>query len=182
VKCWGWNLHGQLGDGTKGDGENLRLSPVDVVGLDGPVVQITAGDATTCAVLSSGAVQCWGGFTGDLEPATVGELNGVVQAWFGDLHSCFVLETGGVKCWGFNESGQIGDDSLVAQGLPVDVKSLSTGVSQVQVGQNHSCALMSDGHLNCWGKNDLGQVGNAVPTGAGGDALSKIPVPVSGFP
>lgn len=182
VKCWGSNLRGQLGDGTKGDADNLRLTPVDVVGLNADVVQITAGGANTCAVLSSGLVQCWGSLTGDLEPATVGDLSEVVQASLGDLHACFVLETGGAKCWGFNESGQIGDDTLVLRAAPVDVRNLSAGANKVQVGQDHSCVLMEDGQVKCWGKNDLGQIGSAVPTGTAADALSKVPVLVSVFP
>lgn len=51
----------------------------------------------------------------------------------------------------------------------------STDVSQLTGGSSHSCALLSDGTIRCWGSNGLGQLGNGTTTD------SNIPVAVSGL-
>ncbi len=57
VKCWGGNYEGAVGDGTLID----RNLPTPVLGLSGPVVSISVGATSACALLATGAIQCWGG-------------------------------------------------------------------------------------------------------------------------
>ncbi|MCW1933121.1 hypothetical protein OKW52_12860 [Pararhodobacter zhoushanensis] len=56
VWCWGWNIHGQLGDGTTTD----SAVPVAVQGLTGEVVALTLGDLFSCALMADGTANCWG--------------------------------------------------------------------------------------------------------------------------
>ena len=166
VKCWGGSSQ----------------TPVDVVGLDKGVVQIAAGGGgSTCAVLSTGDVKCWGSLTGSQLPTVVSGLSGIVHAAVGSDHACFVSAAGGVKCWGGNGFGQLGDDSQNAAEMPVDVKNLSSGVSQVELGYNTSCALLANGAITCWGSNTYGQIGITIPR-TGNTAFSKVPAPIAGFP
>lgn len=62
--CWGYDVSGQLGDGTTGDPDrHLRLKAVRVVRTSGPLTgvrQLDAGDSYTCALRTDKAVWCWG--------------------------------------------------------------------------------------------------------------------------
>jgi alpha-tubulin suppressor-like RCC1 family protein len=55
IKCWGWNVAGQLGDGTTTD----RSTPVAVSGIDGATA-LAVGDMHACAVLGGDTIKCWG--------------------------------------------------------------------------------------------------------------------------
>jgi alpha-tubulin suppressor-like RCC1 family protein len=133
VKCWGNNARGQLGDGLGSD----RATPGDVVGLTEGVLAISAGSAHACALLSTGAVHCWGandqgqighGTVGGDEPTPVA-VNGLNRAALsisaGGRHTCATVVGGGIKCWGSNGFGQLGTGGTSPyQEAPVDVQGL----------------------------------------------------------
>ena len=178
VKCWGDNTFGQLGNNS-----TVRSDvPVSVQGLAGPVSAITAGNFHTCALLSTGGVQCWGhnadgqlgnGSTADSAvPVSVQALNGkVIAIDAGELHTCAVLSVGGVQCWGFNGYGQLGNKSTTSSTLPVVVQGLAASVRSVAAGYIHTCALLSTDSVQCWGANANGRLGN--------DSTADSLVPVS---
>lgn len=56
VYCWGANASGQAGDGTY----DYALTPVKVKGLPGPASVVRTSTYTTCALLTTGKVYCWG--------------------------------------------------------------------------------------------------------------------------
>ena len=168
VKCWGWNRYGQLGDGTNTE---RRVKPVTVSGLSG-VTAIAAGGAHTCALVSAGAVNCWGnnwnGQLGDgtttdyrVKPVTVSGLSGVTAIAAGDVHSCAVVSAGAVNCWGWNGSGQLGDGTTERRIEPAIVSGLS-GASVIAAGDAHTCTLLLGGKVKCWGANNIGQLGDGT--------------------
>ncbi len=127
------------------------------------------GDAT-CVLTSVGGVKCWGdngaGILGDgttfsrSEPRDVkGLTSGVTALAQSAKHICALTSGGGVKCWGLNEFGELGDGTVNLSGVPVDPVGLSSGVTAVSVGYNHSCAILTGGALRCWGNNEYGQLG-----------------------
>ncbi len=185
VKCWGYNMEGQLGVGAT---SYQSLTPVNVCAdasctssLSG-VSAITAGLNHTCAIVGGGA-KCWGkndqGQIGDdstaNRPAPVnvsGLGSGVSFMNAGYQHTC-AIASNAAKCWGDNAKGQLGNNSTTDSDIPVDVSGLSSGVNAVTGGDPHSCALLSDGLVKCWGGNLHGQLGDGNG-GLTGDSL--IPV------
>jgi alpha-tubulin suppressor-like RCC1 family protein len=186
LKCWGSSLRGQVGDGSTNAERNV---PIAVVGLSTGVAAVAAGGEHTCAVLATRAVKCWGsnlrgqvGYGGtslerDVPVATQGLSAGVVAVAAGWAHTCTLLDTGVFKCWGRSDDGQIGDGRTNAdRDAPVDVQGLPTSVVTVAAGRNHTCAVLGDGALECWGHDGSGQLGDG-----GTSSLQVAPVAVQGL-
>ena len=185
VVCWGRNSEGQLGDGTTTD----RPAPVAVSGLGSGVVAIGAGFAHSCALLSTGGVRCWGnnfhGQIGDgtasnvwTTPRNVTQLAGVAAISSGDWHNCALLASGGVRCWGENLHGQLGNGQSSVNQQRTPVATLLDGPAlDVAAGATHTCALLVDTSVWCWGRNTYGQLGSGALGG-----LEDAPVPVSSLP
>jgi len=129
AKCWGFGLFSVLGNGGTGN----ALTPVDVSGLSSGMVAISAGEAHTCALTSSGAAKCWGtGMSGQLgnggtnnalTPVDVsGMSSGVVAISAGGSHTCALTSSGAAKCWGANFFGQLGNGRTDDSFTPVNVQ------------------------------------------------------------
>ncbi|MCX7556568.1 hypothetical protein OS187_06990 [Xanthomonadaceae bacterium JHOS43] len=173
VKCWGRNLHGQLGDGSR----VRRFSPATVTSLPGAVQMLAAGVDHTCALVA-GAVRCWGsnqyrqlGAPGDLGPHPPVGVNlpgSTTMISAGDRHTCALNSAGRVSCWGmvpFVGSG----------GVPGTLADLVSGIVSIAAGGDHNCALTHTGVVRCWGSNGSGQFGYH------GDDSPYQTVPVSGL-
>jgi alpha-tubulin suppressor-like RCC1 family protein len=182
VKCWGENASGGVGDGSNAN----RSSPVDVPGLSGGVKALEAGAGHTCAVLEDGTVQCWGwnpngqlGNGTEIDsslPIAVTGLPGKAEAIAaGDQHTCALIADGSIVCWGANASGQLGNGSRLHTAIPVKVNRLSSPAVRISAGGAHTCALLEDGEVECWGDDQSGQLGD------GGKDNQTEPVVVSGL-
>jgi GH25 family lysozyme M1 (1,4-beta-N-acetylmuramidase)/alpha-tubulin suppressor-like RCC1 family protein len=133
IRCWGENRYGQLGDGTR----TARTTAVPVQGLAGPVRALAVGSSFSCALLTSGAVQCWGsnemgeqglGFESNppsprdpvSPPTTVKGLESdVVALQAAGNHACVELADDSIFCWGANQVGQLGTGRVTGGDLPV---------------------------------------------------------------
>ncbi|MEM7111123.1 MAG: cadherin domain-containing protein [Chloroflexota bacterium] len=186
VVCWGNNYHGQLGDGTTTE----RHTPVAVSGLSSGVSAVAAGQYHTCAVTSSGGVQCWGrniyGQLGDgtttyrHTPVAVSGLSSGVSAVAASLYHTCAVTSSGVECWGLNHRGQLGDGSTTPSTTPVAVSGLSSGVSALAVGESHTCGRINSGGVQCWGYNYNGQLGDGSTTNRTTPVVVIDPDQVSG--
>ena len=151
--------------------------------------QLSAGAQHSCALLTSGTVNCWGSNVigqlgnrsdnGSAVPVAVSGLTGVTQVSTSDdvnLYdsSCALLTNTTVTCWGYNSYGQLGNGTTTNSPVPVAVSGL-TGVTQIASAYDHSCALLSNGTVQCWGQGAYGELGNGTTTS------SSVPVAVSGL-
>lgn len=149
VRCWGGNYSGQLGNLANYETNNPNATPLEVQGIGGEVVAITAGAKHTCAQSTVGPpVRCWGynhygqlGATTDgttsPTPLNVQELDGDLSAIAANgLHTCALSTSGALRCWGYNLYGQLGSDANIAthesNPFPQDVQGLNTILPQGQ--------------------------------------------------
>ena len=206
----GQTYHIGVTDNSGIGGGTLNLS---VGALDVPTISaISVAGNSACALTSGGGVKCWGdnlfgqlgtGTTnGSFTPVDVSGLSsGVTAIDANGAHPCALIAGGGVKCWGDNSSGQLGNGTATGPDTcpgvgpatpcsttPVDVSGLSGGVTAIATGGSHTCALMADGGVKCWGDNSFGQLGNGTTTGPETCpgftvpvACSTTPVDVSGL-
>lgn len=174
LRCWGFNLYGQVGDGTSGE-TNFRSSPADVVDLGLNTVAVGAGDYHTCAIDEGHRARCWG--LNDVGQLGTGEMTGrvphsrpsevtglqadVVAISAGGAHTCALDQDGTVWCWGSNSHGQLGDGTTTDRSSPSEVR-LDTEAVAVSAGGEHTCALTTAGGVKCWGRNDAGQLGDGT--------------------
>ncbi|WP_437809070.1 RCC1 domain-containing protein [Sorangium sp. So ce1078] len=193
VKCWGYNLHGELGIGDtsrRGDGagEMGDTLPVVNLGTGRTAKAIAAGDFHTCAILDTNEVKCWGNnvhgqlglgdiaargdganeMGNNLPVVNLGTGRTAKAIAAGGSHTCAILDTNEVKCWGNNASGQLGHGNTTVRGdgpnemgdnLPV--VNLGTGrtAKAIDGGSSHTCAILDNDQLKCWGYNLHGELG-----------------------
>ena len=146
MQCWGRDYRGQLGDGARE--ENFMASSED---CDGTLVQDHP----------------------EIPRDVVGMKAGVRLVKTGAEHSCAILENGTVKCWGSNRHGQLGyaatyvvpedayehERAPELEATPVRV-CLERPAVDLALGGAHSCALLDDGTVQCWGSANHGKLGN----------------------
>jgi len=171
LQCWGYNVSGQVGDGTT---TNV-LAPVTVSGLSKGTKAVAPGYYHTCALTTKGKAKCWGyngyGALGNnttansLVPVTVyGLSKGVKAISAGYTTTCATTTKGKAKCWGDNTYGQLGNGTTTSSPKPVTVSGLSKGVKATKPGVLHTCALTTKGKVLCWGNNAYGELGDNSTT------------------
>jgi alpha-tubulin suppressor-like RCC1 family protein len=162
---------------------------------------VDAGDFHACAILETGAVRCWGnngsgqlgyGNTttiGDDEspdaagPVDLGPGRTATAIAAGGRHTCAVLDDGAVRCWGDNASGQLGigtTDALGDDEPPRAVGAVQLGrrATAITAGDSHTCALLDDGSVRCWGNAFLGQLGSGSQDDIGDNETPDSVAPV----
>jgi RHS repeat-associated protein len=180
ISCWGSDGSGQLGNGAVTGTKDVPQAPVALPATS--ATAIAAAGNSTCAVLNTGGVSCWGSdSTGQLgngsaasqvsPPSAIALPAGTtaVSVVAGLLTVCAVLNTGGVSCWGSDLYGQLGDGSpygatSTTPTAPLVLPGTGTTARAVSVGYGFACALLSTYRVSCWGADTNGQIGNGPAT------------------
>ncbi len=152
------------------------------------VLAISGGDRFSCAILTGGVLKCWGlnwdgklgsedgtmygnsanSMGANLPAVNLGTGRTVVKVSTGLSHSCAILDNGQVKCWGSCLYGQLGKvctdfigDASAEMGDNLTPVDLGTGrtAREISAYGNHTCAVLDNYSLKCWGKNAFGQLG-----------------------
>jgi alpha-tubulin suppressor-like RCC1 family protein len=188
VRCWGTSYFGELGypntEDTIGDNETPgSVGPVNL-GVGRTAVAITGGGYHTCAILDNARVRCWGnggsgqlgygngrsiGFDetpGSVGPVDLGAGRTAVAITGGGFHTCAILDNGKVRCWGEGSSGQLGYGNKKDIGdneTPASVAAVKLGRGRkavaITAGIRHTCAILNNGKVRCWGQASSGQLG-----------------------
>ena len=187
VDCWGSGADGELGNGQFSD----SATPVQVQAASGngalsAVSSVTSDQDGYCALLTSGAVDCWGNGTFGIlgngqfsDSATPVQVEGIAGA--GLLHHvsgltsdgngfCAQLTSSEVECWGAGPDGDLGNSKFYAgkaMGSPTPVQvdgvggvgALSGVAGAIGSGDGY-CAQLASSEVDCWGAGANGELGN----------------------
>ena len=195
-----------LGDAGSEMGDKL---PAIDLGSGRTTTAISAGVYYTCALLDNSDVKCWGynayGQLGQESTSSLGDAGlemgdnlpaidlgsgrTALAISAGSAHACALLDNSAVKCWGFNTNGQLGQGSVdhlgdagseMGDNLPaIDLGSGRTALA-ISAGSAHTCAVLDNSAVKCWGYNNNGQLGQGSTSNLGdgsgemGDNLTAI--------
>jgi alpha-tubulin suppressor-like RCC1 family protein len=193
VLSWGLNDFGQLG--TAG-GANANVPvPVAAIPASATVTAVAAGHSHSVARLSDGTLLAWGrndsGQLGNgsfspasgavpvfLDPGSGTLLGGVTSIAAGGSHTLAQLADGTVRSWGSNLYGELGDATTTDRSVPTVVAEIPSGGSPaigLAAGARHSLALVGDGRVLAWGRNEFGQLGDASTVASSVPVRAALP-------
>jgi alpha-tubulin suppressor-like RCC1 family protein len=191
------------GDAAGEMGDDL---PYVDLGTGRTAVAVHTANARSCAITDEARVKCWGaGTNGQLgqgstssRGATGGQLGDalpyialgtgrtVLAVTGGLTFACALLDDHSVKCWGYNQFGELGlgdkndrGDGAGEMGDALPAVNLGVGrtAKAIASGAEHTCAILDNDQLKCWGSNNQGQLGygDTNPRGDASGEMANLP-------
>jgi alpha-tubulin suppressor-like RCC1 family protein len=158
------------------------MNHLEFAEINEDVKQVSHSNKTVCIVTIPGKVKCWGSnYSGILGTGELRDMIGnlpndmqkvrpvqlphpVTQISVSRFHVCALMRNKKAICWGSNDNGKLGIESTV-ENLPggtfpplAEVK-LPENIIQLASGNSHTCALLENKKVKCWGNNIYGQLG-----------------------
>ncbi|CAM9513683.1 unnamed protein product [Ectocarpus fasciculatus] len=198
LKCWGFNSFGALGLGDRDNrgetndtmGDNL---PAVDLGTGHTALAVAGGRHHTCAILDNEALKCWGSrndtssnygqlgqgntdgigiapgeMGNNLPEVDLGTNRTAAALATGWHHTCVILDNKELHCFGRNHDGQLGQGDTVDRGgeagqMGDDMVAVDLGEGRhpvaVAAGRWHTCALMDNDEVKCFGANTVDDLG-----------------------
>jgi alpha-tubulin suppressor-like RCC1 family protein len=178
-------------------GNTITIAPASPSVLAGQTLALTANGAVTpsaiavggwhtCILYTDQSIRCTGlnnqgeignnSYISVSEPAlAIGTVNPAALLT-GNEHTCTLVGDGRMQCWGTNYTGQLGDGTIGGFAMTPQFVHNIAGAVKAITGGFHTCAKLADSTIQCWGRNQDGQIGN-------GDSTTDVtlPVPVAGL-
>ena len=201
VRCWGRNTYGQLGYGWdvhRGDHPNEMPPPNVDVGT-GTVLELAAMADSTCALFDNGNLRCWGRNTSgalgtgntahlgdhglEMPPPNTNYGTGTIMEMSGGNNFFTIrLDNGSVRNWGsglylgYGSVADVGDGPGEMPSANVAIGGPAIALSYGQSTVSHTCVMLQDWSLRCWGGGVYGQLGYGNTDNIG-DGPGEMPPP-----
>jgi len=193
--CWGRDSYGQLGDGSNAN-SSVPVAVNSTGALAGrALTQIAVSWYHACAVDAVGTAFCWGRDSyGQLGDGSVTDSNvpeavdaggvlagkALTQVVAGAFDTCALDSAGAAYCWGYDHYGELGDASTTSSSVPVAVDTggalAGKTLTQITIGDYHTCAVDAAGAAYCWGRDTVGELGDDGLGDDGFGGRSSVPV------
>ena len=191
VYCWGYNGTGANATGSVSDSS----APAEITNAPSIATDVEAGGYHTC-LISDDEPYCWGlannlqissrestflGRPSDPFMFAKTSIQKIMSSPDDALrisHTCAQLSNNNIVCTGDNTYGQLGINSLTPSSYwSLNYPTVSNLIADFVTGLNHTCALLINGGVECWGRNHLNQIASGSVT-----AKEDPPVAPSGLP
>lgn len=166
AKCWGANSYLQMGNGL----EDEIFMDRTTVATSARFTSLSAGLTFTCGIRESDKkLLCWGfnqygnlgnNVTTNAKVPVESHLDDVKFVSAGGNTTCALNSIGVLYCWGEDANGQSGQGMMAQSSSPV---TIDRGIKYSFIDSGlfyHSCGILEQGTLKCWGNNGNGQIGD----------------------